>query len=62
MITSLTADMNGGLANSILVLSSGDGAGRGRHLVVVIRGEITEVVDGEQPANGVPYILSWLGQ
>ena len=62
MITSLAMNSNGSLANTKLVLGAGNGARRGRYLVAVVEVEITEVVDGEQPANGVPYIPSQLGQ
>ena len=61
-IASLTADLNDGLASAVLILGAGNGMRRGRHWVAVIGVEITEVVDGERPANGVPYIPSRLGQ
>ena len=62
MTAGLTANMNSGLTNTKLVNGTRDSARRGRHCVAVMRQEITRVVDGERPANGVPYIPSWLGQ
>ena len=65
MVTGLTADTNSGAAPAVLVLGSRDGASGHRHGRVSggsVEVEITGVVDGEQPANGVPYIPSRLGQ
>ena len=61
-VAGLTMDTNGGSADTELILSAGGSARRRRHLVVVMEEEVTGVFDGEQPANGVPYIPSQLGQ
>ena len=36
-------------------------AWRSEDIDVVVDVRITREVDGEQPTNGVPYILPWLG-
>ena len=47
-VPGLTADTDGGTAPSVLILSSGDGTGRHRHgREVMVKGGVTEVVDGE---------------
>ena len=61
-ITCLTMNVNGGTTDAEMVDGAGDGTRRGRHCIAVMREEITKEVDGEQPANGVPYIPSRLGQ
>ena len=62
-ITGLTTDTDGSSADTELVLGAGDSTGRRRHQSeAVLWVDITEEVDGEQPANGVPYIPSRLGQ
>ena len=58
----LTADMNSGVANAEMVGGSWDRTEGGRHQIGVVIGELTGAVDGERPANGVPYIPSRLGQ
>ena len=61
-ITGLTTNTNGGSTNAEMINGAGDSTRRGRHCIAGDVKEITEVVDGEQPANGVPYIPSRLGQ
>ena len=65
MVTGLTSNADSGLAPAVLILSSRNGTSGHQHGRVSGGSRevgITEVVDGERPANGVPYIPSRLGQ
>ena len=61
-VTGLTTDTNSGTTNTEVVDSARDSTRRRRHCMVVMQEGITKAVDGERPANGVPYIPSQLGQ
>ena len=62
MVAGLTTDTDSSTADAEMVDGARDSMRRGRHQMVMMRVGITKVVDGERPANGVPYIPSWLGQ
>ena len=65
MGTGLTTDVDSGVAPAVLILSSRDATSGHQHSRISggqEEVEVTEVVDGERPANGVPYIPSRLGQ
>ena len=60
---SLSTNADGSMANAKMIGSTGNSVERRRHLVKrLMMWEITGVVDGEQPANGVSYIYTQLGQ
>ena len=65
-VSGLAPDSNSGTAPAELILSSWNGTsghGHDESRSGSMGMEITEVVDeGERPTNGVPYILSRLGQ
>ena len=58
----LSTNSDGSMANAEVVDGTRDSVERRRHLVRrLMIWEITRVVDGERPANSVPYIPSQLG-